>query len=900
MDVCDPSVDLKTLREMVRQDTGLDVKLTKNQICQVYKDVQENMLPLPPLVMSSDRTYLVDSKSPLSVKDYEKLFNSKSTVKDIKRILKKIDGILPQLVTKENMLNSIKNRLKSMNVREPIKITSVRKLVKVDYGSAMENVINNGNVKNNRNNTRNNVNNMRNNRNNTRNNVNNLRNNRNNAPNTNVPKTNDRPVPSPIESAPPIRFPKALNIGMRPIEQVQRPIQYKEVSTPVFFPKSMFGSGVPRFVGGPGLNARRTNITPEYLQERDKFRKLVFNEDMKIQQRKQNFERKQFEEFQKLTNQKKNFERKMAETRFKNEQEKQEFKRLMEQRFANIDKKSKELENEKRIFMETFRKQQLNLNAKKKQLNARIQPRTNIRPKVNNTTPNMNNIRPKVNNNRPKVNNNRPKTNINQNAIKQVRSKLGFFERGKYIKRLEAGENSATVLSEVNALLNQRRQKKEEENEKRRLNKERENERISRINQNAIKQVRSKLGMFERGKYIKRLEAGENSATVLSEVNALLNQRRQKKEEENEKRRLNKERENERISRINQNAIRKIRNMRELGFFEKRKFVKRLESGENSSTVLNNASRIVNKRRENAQRPTMNKDVNMKENQLTPVNIKENTPKPSNNKFKTTKNTAAKLQAMTALGRENRKRLMNRLSKGETPETILADAQKLTSTKQKDSKVQNIKNVSSKLQAMPSLTRENRKRLMNRLSKGTDKESVLNEARRLAFSKMKDEAAKKPVETKQTPAQWKNALTERRIAKEKETKLQAIKNTSARLQAMVNLTRENRKRFMDRVSRGEAAGMILANAQKLVTNRKIAEEKEMKRKIADKKSELAGRLRVAAKRSVAQNIQKSDIGVKNQMKMLQDLKLKKTRALNVQSRLKAKTAQVARYRATKR
>jgi hypothetical protein len=69
---------------------------------------------------------------------------------------------------------------------------------------------------------------------------------------------------------------------------------------------------------------------------------------------------------------------------------------------------------------------------------------------------------------------------------------------------------------------------------------------------------------------------------------------------------------------------------------------------------------------------------------------------------------------------------------------------------------------------------------------------------------------------------------------------------------------------------------------------------------AGKKRELAGRLRLAAKKSVAQNIKKANIGVKNKNKMLKNLKLKKTKALDVQKRLKSKKTQVKKYKATRR
>jgi hypothetical protein len=142
MDACDPDADIKNLREIIKQNTGLNVTLSRKEICQIYKDIQDNKLPLPPLVITSDRTYLLDKKSPLKANDYEIVFNSSSKVSDIKRILRKVGALIPTKPTKEHMLTSIENKLKSMGVREPIKLASKRKLTKVNYNSAMENVMN--------------------------------------------------------------------------------------------------------------------------------------------------------------------------------------------------------------------------------------------------------------------------------------------------------------------------------------------------------------------------------------------------------------------------------------------------------------------------------------------------------------------------------------------------------------------------------------------------------------------------------------------------------------------------------------------------------------------------------------------------------------------------------------
>ena len=90
MDACDPGIDFKNLKSLIRQNTGQDLKLSRKQICNVYSTTQDGKLPLPPLILSSDRTFLLDRKSPLSRIDFDKLFNSTTKVSSIRRIAKKV------------------------------------------------------------------------------------------------------------------------------------------------------------------------------------------------------------------------------------------------------------------------------------------------------------------------------------------------------------------------------------------------------------------------------------------------------------------------------------------------------------------------------------------------------------------------------------------------------------------------------------------------------------------------------------------------------------------------------------------------------------------------------------------------------------------------------------------
>ena len=128
MDACDPGLDISNLRSLIKQNTGIDLKLSKNQICDVYSLVQGGKLPLPPLILSKDGSYLVDAKSPLTRKDFDTLFSSTSRVSEIRRIAKKVGVVryADKKLTKQQLTDIIGRRLHSMNVHEPVKLRSVQ------------------------------------------------------------------------------------------------------------------------------------------------------------------------------------------------------------------------------------------------------------------------------------------------------------------------------------------------------------------------------------------------------------------------------------------------------------------------------------------------------------------------------------------------------------------------------------------------------------------------------------------------------------------------------------------------------------------------------------------------------------------------------------------------------
>ena len=145
LDACDPNADIENLRQLIKLNTGVNIKLTKSQICQAYDEIQEGKLPLPPLVMSSDRTYLVDKKSPLKPKDYELLFDATTKRADLKRIARKVGLKQVEQKTKSQIVDAIGKRLRYMKIHEPVKFARQAQ-ISVNRNTAVNNTAVNVNV----------------------------------------------------------------------------------------------------------------------------------------------------------------------------------------------------------------------------------------------------------------------------------------------------------------------------------------------------------------------------------------------------------------------------------------------------------------------------------------------------------------------------------------------------------------------------------------------------------------------------------------------------------------------------------------------------------------------------------------------------------------------------------
>ena len=148
MDACNPGINTKNLVRLVRQETGMDLNLTRNQVCDAYKSIQDGKLPLPPMVLSKDGKYMLDRKSPLTGDDFEVLLSSSSKSDELKRLARKVGLSNYKEMTKAQLVDAIENVLKSKGVREPIRLhITARKEKRISVNSN-NNYQNNFNVNN--------------------------------------------------------------------------------------------------------------------------------------------------------------------------------------------------------------------------------------------------------------------------------------------------------------------------------------------------------------------------------------------------------------------------------------------------------------------------------------------------------------------------------------------------------------------------------------------------------------------------------------------------------------------------------------------------------------------------------------------------------------------------------
>src|SRR5210317_552579 len=210
-------------------------------------------------------------------------------------------------------------------------------------------------------------------------------------------------------------------------------------------------------------------------------------------------------------------------------------------------------------------------------------------------------------------------------------------------------------------------------------------------------------------------------------------------------------------------------------------------------------------------------------------------------KDKQTKNLAESLQTLTTLTRNNRKMFMGRLNKNGAQKVLtnavaindqrkakakaeenarLAEERKRKATEEaKRKKEQNMKNVSTELQKLTNLTKNNRGayiKKLNTVGKNTViKEAQFEDARRKREKEKKRQSEEEAIKKRrQVEEESKKKAEEERKARNQQTK-----KVATSLQSLQYLKRENRKKFMNRLPQN-GANKVLANAKKLDQERK--------------------------------------------------------------------------------
>ena len=151
MNVCDPNTSYEDIKKRVERNVGRPLNMSRKQLCDLYTNIQQDRLLSPPLVMSTDRSYMLDRKSPFTQKNYEVLFDRSSKKSQLKRLATKVGALNNPKDTKEQIKYAIFAKLRSLGVREPVKLSKLPTLKKNTGVINLVNVNRNLNVNKNKN-----------------------------------------------------------------------------------------------------------------------------------------------------------------------------------------------------------------------------------------------------------------------------------------------------------------------------------------------------------------------------------------------------------------------------------------------------------------------------------------------------------------------------------------------------------------------------------------------------------------------------------------------------------------------------------------------------------------------------------------------------------------------------
>ena len=894
MDACDPGLDISNLRTLIKQNAGIDLKLSKNQICDVYSLVQGGKLPLPPLILSKDGSYLVDAKSPLTRKDFDTLFSSATRVSEIRKIAKKVGVVrhADKKLTKQQLTDIIGRRLHSMNVHEPVKLRSVQtKQIEKNAFNNNVNLVNNLNV-NRPNNNLNNGNRLNNNL----NNGNRLNNNLNNGTRLNNNLNNGTRLNNNLNNG--TRLSNNLNRGNNLSSKIKK-------------------NEKPRFLNGGNIKTStntlpKTNIKaftskkpkrPSFLNKIFIPKKSVTVTEGPVQGppsrnvdgpdiiKQRNSEIKESEILLRTYLNRENV------SKYINNSEKTSAYNKVKQgtKFNNVKTYingivSSKITNEQRI-----QNQKIKLEQNRNELQKILSELTNL------TNTNKNEILGKFNSN-GKLNNAKTLAiqkdrDIKKSKLENLKTNLVSFLENKnvnnkttYINRLNAGEDISNLKREILGIVNKK-------------NADRKNYNLKLKELSVLLNSSKNLNNSMKAKFLRNFEKTRNFNTV-------------KKNVEDEMKKIKNARNQGEISFRNadqKKLLQKIlNNSKNFTNDDKREFMQRLEAGNNFNTLKESAiqkARNLSKKRKNReleekmkaeaeykneqkreQRKLMNKIMNNsglfnnaeknvfrqrfnngnnfntlktnvinKARQLKEERVRKEKEMLENQEKKRIRNEQQRLLSKILnnsknMTNENKLPFLQRLNKGENFNTVKGNAiRKAQNMKrnriQKEKNELNRKAKEEENRLAKEKANQNAKNEANRLAKEKANQNAKNEANRLAKEKAnqnaKNEANREGKESKRLFNEAQKKKEANRLAKEEANKIQREKEREEKRRRLTkilgnskNLTNEDKAAFLKRFENGENVNTVKANAiSKAKELAKLRKNKEETNRLEREKEE---------------------------------------------------------------
>jgi len=896
MDACDPGVDLANLRTLVKQNTGNELRLTRKEVCDVYASIQGGKLPLPPLILSKDGSYMIDRKSPLSQKEYKKLFSASTKVSSIRRIANKV-GVAryaDKKLTKAQLIDIIGRRLHSMNVHEPIKLRSVQIKHIEKYGmnenvNRMNKNVNRMNENVNRMNK--NVNRMNENVNvkenvdvnrknvNVKENVDVNRKNVNVKENVDVNRINIRKYnkPAPRTFSKP-KKPSFLNRSFIPTSKIKpmpgyvfkRNIRglgmYKNNYRPVQGPVQGAVQGPARGpVEGPkALETRNREIKENEILLRSYLNRENVSKYINNKQKTNAFNRvKQGTKFNNV----KTYINGIVSTKITNEQRVQNQKIKLEQNRNELQKILSELTNltntNKNEILSKFNSDGKLNNAKtlavQKDRNIKKSKLENLKSNLTTFLENKN-----VNNKGTYIN----RLNAGEDISNLKREILGVInkknaERKNYdlkLKELSVLLNSsknlnnsmkAKFLRNFEKTRNFNKVRKNVEDEFKKINNARKQGEITFRNADQKKLLQKILNNSknftndDKRMFMQRLEAGNNFNTLKGNaIQAARNLAKKRKNRELEQKMKAEAEYKEEQRRQQRKLLNKImNNSKHFNNAEKNVFRQRFNSGENFNTIKSNAI----KRAQNLKAERVRKEKEMLENQEK-KRIRNEQQRLLSKILNNSKN----------MTNENKVPFLQRFNKGENFNTVkgnaIRKAQNLKRNRiQKEKNELNRKakeeeNRLAKEEANRKAKEEaNRlaKEEANRLAKEKANQNAKNEANRLAKEEANRKAKEEANRLAKEEANRKAKEEANRLAKEEANKIQREKEREEKRRRLTkilgnskNLTNEDKAAFLKRFENGENINTVKANAiSKAKELAKVRKNKEETNRLEREKEE---------------------------------------------------------------